>query len=266
MSQEDAKKAVKQYWEDQSTISIIDRNLHQIEMESVSAFLNPNDQIADFGCGNGVATLHYAQKVKSCIGYERSENLLNHAKEHLKNSNLKNINFQSGDILDPPFSAGEFDVIVTQRLLSNLVSWEDQKKALQIIKQGIKPGGRYLMVDNLSGSFENLNNMREQVDLEPIKRHWHNLFFEEDQLIPFLESEFNIVSRKHFSLYYFLTRVYVPMFASFVGFGKEAVKDPIFNHSDPAARSVFEKFCGLINFDTSNYLGPIQLFVLEPKV
>jgi hypothetical protein len=36
--------------------------------------------------------------------------------------------------------------------------------------------------------------------------------------------------------------VYVPMFASFVGYGAKAVKDPIYEQSDAAARVMFEKF------------------------
>jgi hypothetical protein len=119
------------------------------------------------------------------------------------------------------------------------------------------------MIDNIKESFDNLNQMRTKVDLQPIARHWHNLYLENNKLLNILEGKFKIIKIQHFSLYYFLTRVYVPMFASFVGFGKDAVKDLIFIQSDPAARLIYGKFCDLVKFDSSSLLGPIQLFVLE---
>ena len=116
----------------------------------------------------------------------------------------------------------EFDRIITQRVLINLASWEEQKRAILNVRDALKPGGTYIMIENTNDAFRALNDMRRAVDLKPIGLHWHNLFFDYKRLMRFLKKYFDVVAVRDFGLYYFLTRVYVQMFANFVGFGKRA--------------------------------------------
>ena len=53
---------------------------------------------------------------------------------------------------------GEFDVVVTQRVLINLSSWEDQKRALLNVHRVLNPGGRYIMIENTNDAFLALND------------------------------------------------------------------------------------------------------------
>jgi ubiquinone/menaquinone biosynthesis C-methylase UbiE len=90
-----------------------------LEIDSASAFLQPSDCLADFGCGDGRATVQYAKKVRECFGFERSNTLLMKAKETLERSGVQNLRFLEGNILEQTFSEKAFDVVITQRLLSN---------------------------------------------------------------------------------------------------------------------------------------------------
>jgi ubiquinone/menaquinone biosynthesis C-methylase UbiE len=258
----DFTSALRAYWEDPQTVSIIDKNLHQIESDTVCRHLLPTDSLADLGCGNGEATVRYAAKVARCIGIERSECLRHEAERRAKESGLSNISVRAGDVLSCG-SAAEFDVIVSQRLLINLGTWEEQMGALSNIHRMLKPGGRFIMIENTNDAFVSLNNMRASVGLSPIPQHWHNRFFDYDELMEFFHGKFQLLHHYDFGLYYLLTRVYVPMFASFQGWGASAVKDSIFDQSDAAARILFDKFADRIKIGGYRALGPIQAFVLR---
>lgn len=257
------RRAVQAYWEDPSTVSILDKNLHQLEIETVAHHLLPTDVLADIGCGDGSATLHYARTVRTCVGIERSEWLRQKASAAVSAAGVQNVTIRSGDILDMPGAAEVYDAIVTQRLLINLASWEEQQHALLTIHRMLKVGGRYIMVENTDDGFEALNTMRATVGLEPIPQHWHNRFFDYDALMAFMRGKFRCLTQYDFGLYYLLTRVYVPMFASFIGVGAAAVKDPMFDKADAAARLFFKAFRDRVRISGGRALGPIQVFVFE---
>ncbi|MFH1996808.1 MAG: class I SAM-dependent methyltransferase, partial [Candidatus Omnitrophota bacterium] len=124
------RDAVRRYWEDPNTRSIIDTNLHTIEIDTACRYLRKRDSVADIGCGNGIATVSYAKKALRCTGFERSDHLRKQAIRNVKRSRLKNVEIQKGDILTINKEAGRFDRIITQRVLINLASWEEQKRAI----------------------------------------------------------------------------------------------------------------------------------------
>ncbi len=256
---------IKAYWEEPTTVSIIDRNLHQLEIDTVSRHLLPTDHLADIGCGNGEATVRYAARVRSCVGFERSRMFLARAAKLGKASGLKNLRFRQGDILGMGRLGTRFDTVVSQRMLINLASWEEQQAGLRILHRLLKPGGRAILVENTADAAHALNALRGKVGLQPIPQHWHNRFFDDREFKAFLKGRFQLLKHYDFGLYYLLTRVYVQMFASFVGFGASAVKDPIFDRSDAAARRLFEVFGDQVRIGGGAPLGPIQVFVLRKE-
>jgi len=262
-TEQDLAAAVESYWEDPSTKSIIDENLHELEMQMVCRYLLHNDRLIDFGCGNGEATVRYSGQVQECVGVERSQYLRDQALDNAARSGMTNIQIVEGDILASQESLGLFDVAVTQRMLINLISWEDQQRGLINIHRLLRPGGRYIMIENTNDGFSALNDMRKAVGLSPIRQHWHNRFFDYEELMSFMKDKFQLLNFHDFGLYYFLTRVYVPMFAQFTGYGAQAKKDLIFETSDEKARLLFEMFAERLAIKDCRALGPIQVFVFR---
>lgn len=258
---DDIRSRVQEYWERPETVSIIDKNLHKIEIDTASRYLMSSDTVLDVGCGDGEATVAYAKVTKHCTGLERSNHLRTAAQSLAASSGLQNIDIIDGDVLALDKVPGTFDVIVTQRLLINLLSWEEQMEGIMNVYRKLKPGGRFIMIENTVDSFLAMNDMRSDVGLDPVPQHWHNRFFDYDKLAAFMEGKFQLLKTHDLGLYYFLTRVYVPMFASFKGFGAQAVKDPIYEHSDKAARILFEKYSDQIKIGDNRTFGPIQVFV-----
>lgn len=254
---------VQEYWEKPDTVSIIDTNLHQLEIATVCRHLLPTDVLADVGCGNGEATIQYARRVRQAIGFERSTRLREQAVANGRTAGLRQLTFEPGDILQMGEIQSRFDVVVSQRMLINLGSWEEQQQGLTHLHRMLKPGGRAILVENTNDAAQALNDVRTEVGLTPIPQHWHNRFFDRERFDSFLEGRFQLLKFYDFGFYYLLTRVYTQMFASFQGFGAQAVKDPIFESADRAARILFERLGDRIEIKGCRALGPIQVWVLR---
>ncbi len=208
--------------------------------------------------------MRYATRVRECVGYERSAEL--RARAARAAAGIPNLTVKAGDILaQEDWQDGEhgYDVVVTQRMLINLVSWDDQRRALETIHRLLRPGGRYVMIENTTDAAAALDDLRVGVGLAAIPQHWHNRFLDHDQLMDFMGGRFQLLRTYDFGLYYLLTRVYVPMFASFRGWGAQAEKDPIFEAADAAARTLFERHHERVQIGGCRALGPIQGFVFR---
>jgi SAM-dependent methyltransferase len=251
---------VREYWERPETVSIIDKNLQAIEIETVKKHLLPSDRIADVGCGDGSATVCYADAVRECVGVERSKELRERAQA--ASVGRRNLTIREGDIMDASSLGSDYDAVITERVLINLAGWKEQQMALLNVYSALRPGGRYLMVENTNEGFARMNDARHAVGLPPVPQHWHNRFFGERELNEFLEGKFQILRHYDFGLYYLLTRVYANKVARFEGWGAQAKKDPVFEKLDAAAREMFEHFGDWLR-PPSGAFGPIQCWILR---
>lgn len=254
----------REYWEDPTTISLLDRNMRELEVGFISKYLEAHQRLADVGCGDGRATRRYARLVKWAVGIERSEHLRSIALADQQNEPIPNLEFRPGDILDLS-THGQFEIVVTERVLINLPSWEYQCQAIEQITRMLRPGGMYLMIENTEDGDAALNELRERAGLKPIPQHWHNLFLDWDEFAAFVEPKFDVVERRGFSLFYLLTRVYGQMFASFTGSGSTARADPVFEQLDPAARRLEELVGSEVQFAHRPVIGPIQGIALRKR-
>ena len=260
------RSKIDEYWEQPNTISLLDKNLRKLETDFVSSQLSANDELADFGCGDGESTVHYAAKVKTCLALEHSNNLRNNAAERFAAANLTNVTLVGGNALDLSAYEGKFNIAVTQRVVINFLTWEEQKIVIDGVWKAIRPGGRYVMIENTFEGFENLNSVRRAVGLANVPLHdWHNYFLHYDKFMEFIEGKFVIEKIHTFSLYYLLTRVFTNMFANFQGYGSIAVKDDIFDAADDAARRLYELMGDHVKIaiDKGDSFGPIEGFVLR---
>jgi SAM-dependent methyltransferase len=237
--------------------------MRELEVEFVQRYLAPDQHAADIGCGDGRATRRYAQGVASMVGIERSDHLRGIALAEHAQDPIPNLEFRAGDILDLSDYRGAFDLVVTERVLINLPSWEHQQQAIDQIAQALKPGGWYVMLENTIDGDRALSDLRESVGLAPISQHWHNLFLDWESFAAHVRLQFEIVERRGFSMYYVLTRVFAQLFASFEGFGANAKADPIFAMIDPAARQLEEALAGRVAFGDAAVVGPIQGIALR---
>jgi len=257
------REQIRAYWQDPNTRSLIDENLRKLEESCVTRYLEPNFTIVDVGCGDGYSTFEYASRVRNCLGLEQSDLLRSRAEERFAQAGVGNTRFMAGDIMDLSSVKDRFDLAITQRVLINLTSWEEQKAAIDNVRSLLRPGGIYVMIENTYEGHDALNEYRVALGMEKIPKHWHNLYFHHSELLHHLNQRFHVLAHHSFNLYYLLTRVFMNQVASFKGFGKDAVKDPIFETADAAARRMQEALGSRLSVGDSPSLGPIQAFILR---
>jgi ubiquinone/menaquinone biosynthesis C-methylase UbiE len=217
---------IKEYWDDRArqhsycpAATTDDVYLRDLEISTLIQTIREVSppircSILDVGCGDGYSTLKIVQAFEdfSFIGVDFSENMINIARRRLDSyPNLKSrIRFLVGDVreLDKTCGSSLYDVVISDRCLINLDSFEKQALAISQIAAHTKPGGHYIAIENFIEGQENMNAARRQVGLPEIPIRWHNLYFYEDQFIQSAARFFQGINFKDFaSSYYFATRV-----------------------------------------------------------
>ncbi|HYK20548.1 MAG TPA: hypothetical protein VEV42_07425, partial [Pyrinomonadaceae bacterium] len=147
----------------------------------------------------------------------------------------------------------DYDVVVSQRFLINLMEWKLQQQVLLDLTSMLKPGGRLLMLEGSRQGVDSLNQFRAAMGLEPIPVKWHNLFFDDRALIEFMrEHGHQLLAEDGLGTYFLLTRGVRPVFDQTLDWDSE------FNRRAAAAQT-----------DELLQLGPkfsrLKLWIFEKK-
>jgi len=205
-------KEVLDYWNKPEVESMYDKHLIQAEITLLCSKISEGSKILDAGCGEGEGTLEYAQiKNTKVHAVDFSETRLLKAKERLRS--LKNITFQQVDFLSKYRLDTDFDYIISQRFLINLMEWELQKKVILDLCKHLKKGGKLLMFEGSEDGVNQLNILRGLFGMPPIEIKWHNLFFRNELVNTFLqETNLKLVEEDGLGDYFLLTRGIRPYF------------------------------------------------------
>jgi len=111
--------------------------------------VQPGETVLDVGCGGGVDTLLAAAAVGpegSAVGVDAVPEILDRARRNIDATALRNVRFEQASAESLPFSDGSFDVVLSNGVL-NLAP--DKPAALKEIFRVLKPGGRFLLADQV---------------------------------------------------------------------------------------------------------------------
>ena len=189
-----------------------DKHLLNAEIELLRKQIPERTKILDAGCGEAEGTLVYSSIPGTVIhAVDFSETRLQKARERLvgrENVMCKQVDFLGEYQLDH-----DYDVIVSQRFLINLMEWRLQQKVLLDLASMLNPGGRLLMLEGSRQGVDSLNEFRAAFDLEPIPVKWHNLFFDDRELVDFMrEHGYQLITEDGLGTYFLLTRGIRPVF------------------------------------------------------
>jgi ubiquinone/menaquinone biosynthesis C-methylase UbiE len=215
---------------------------------------NPPFSIIEVGCGNGymMEQLHEGASFEATyLGVEMNGALREIAEKRF--SNIDNVSIATGDIRQNDFIGGKFKILICQRVLINLLNFEDQKLALNNLLAKVDDGGLLIFCETFSSGLERLNIARKEFDLDPIEPPYHNLclpdnFFEHDELAPLLDSDFQY--QNIFSTHYYVSRVLYPAFV-------KALDVPFKRNSE------FIKFMSSSLVDTKEVYSPLQFRIFK---
>ena len=171
-------------------------------------------EVLDIGCGDGYSTRRIAAAFPGIhfTGIDFSEKMIELARSQPvpETDSATRVTFLVGDILDldPVIGDSLFDVIMTDRCLINLTSFQDQARVLREISNHIHSGGYYIAIENFIEGQEKLNEARRSIDLPEIPVRWHNLFLHEREFVEAAGHYFSEITIEDFSSsYYFATRI-----------------------------------------------------------
>lgn len=210
---------MKEFWESRARDRTVDdrqvthRDIWQrwLEIETIKRFLCRSDRLLDVGCGNGYTTRAVATLVRETIGIDFSAAMVERAREASVDRSDA-LRFEVCDVraLEPD-RFGLFDVVISERCLINLGSWDEQQRAIASIANVLRTGGRFLFIEGSADGRRRLNELRERAGLERMPPVRHNFDFQEASLLPYLDRFFTIDEHLHFGVYDFIARIVHPL-------------------------------------------------------
>jgi len=209
------KDFIKEYWDSQATThkdshsaSWGDNFMIDLEIATIGEHLASGDKVLDIGCGNGFSTFRQLDahpEIASIVGIDYSENMISYARQTKKNRGLgSNIDFDVGDIRSINFPDDSFDFVYTTRVLINLPTWEQQKRAINECIRVTRPGGKIIFSEAFWEPLVLLNAMRTLKQLPPLVEHDFNRYLKKSALECFLRDQEQAFSVNEFSSIYYL--------------------------------------------------------------
>lgn len=189
-------------------VNIIDFFQRELEYTHICPHLTSDMTVLEAGCGNGYSTNIFRSLVKHIDSFDYSEEMIKRAKSRYGE---KNNTFTQDSVLNLQHIQGQYDVVVCVRLLINLRSLKEQRKALHNLSSLVKPEGLLILVEGFRDGFEALDRFRVSVGLPVIVPAKINFYSYLSDLLPVLEKHFLYVSKFHLGMYDYLTRVVYPL-------------------------------------------------------
>ena len=115
--------------------------IHNVYLKFIDEYLTDTIEVLDIGCGTGLITNLFANKYKSnftAIDFSRG---VLFGKEYAEKNKITNTTWLHQNFLDYKTN-NKYDVIICQGVLHHIPEY---KKALEIIKTLLKPGGILLL-------------------------------------------------------------------------------------------------------------------------
>ena len=201
-----------------------------LEVREIARRLADGDRVLDVGCANGFSTVRLARLRRVHVrGIDYVPGMIEHARERIakiEGELLGSVEFGVGNVLELDEAEGAFDTVVCVRVLINLRTWENQRRALGALARVLRPGGHLLLSEATHQGLARLNRLRAELGLEALPIPSFNEYLDEERVIEAVRPELELVELANFASSYFVgTRVAKPLLAK-LGLARTDVADP----------------------------------------
>lgn len=182
----------------------------QLEIEAIATYLRDGMRVLEVGCGNGITAIELARRFEvQILAIDFAAEMIAAAERIVQGETLKgSLQFRTGDVRSLPALGTAFDLIYTERVLINLPDWQAQRQAIHDITALLAPNGAYVMCENSQDGLEQLNSLREHVNLPAINAPWHNRYLRDAELAQLALPGIALADVNFYSsTYYLLSRV-----------------------------------------------------------
>ncbi len=105
--------------------------------------LEAHQAVLDIGCGCGVTTLTAARSVRTALGVDLSQPLLEIAASRARAASIDNVEFVVADAQTYAFAESAFDLVISQ---FGLMFFDDPVSAFTNLRRALMPDGRAVFV------------------------------------------------------------------------------------------------------------------------
>ncbi|MGI9021599.1 MAG: class I SAM-dependent methyltransferase [Solirubrobacterales bacterium] len=212
------------YWREQASehglspaASWSDVRVIELEVATIGPYL-ARARALDVGCANGYSSIRFAAEHDAdVLGIDYVEEMIEAAEK--RRSGLpppirERVEFRVGDVRSLELADGEYERVVSTRVMINLGDWEGQQQGLRECVRVLRPGGLLLLSEATVGGWSRLNALRREWGLDEIPMPGFNIYLREEAVVALLEPEAELVELVDFaSSYYVATRVLKPLLA-----------------------------------------------------
>jgi ubiquinone/menaquinone biosynthesis C-methylase UbiE len=191
----------------------------ELEIEAISRWLEPGDDVLDAGCATGYSTARYAAVTEgSVLGIDYVPEMIERAVERQAGLPLEirsRLEFRVGNVRALELEDESFDRVISTRVVINLGDHEGQRRALRELGRVLRPGGLLLLSEATVQGLDRLNALRSEWGLPPIGVPDFNLYVDESTLAEAAGDQLELEGVENFSSSYFVaTRVLKPLLAN----------------------------------------------------
>lgn len=119
-------------------------HMDSIQMLIEMSGVNNNDSVLDVACGPGLVACEFAAIANSVTGIDITEKMIEQARNHQQEKQLKNLTWNIGDIFPLPYADNEFSIVLTRYSFHHFL---EPQKVLSEMHRVCKPGGSIMVVD-----------------------------------------------------------------------------------------------------------------------
>lgn len=173
--------------------------------------------VLEVGCGNGHNCLSLAQHFKEMnfTGVDFIAEMVASAQQSQKEEGIdeSRLRFAEDNVLELATVENTYDIIFSDRCLINLNTDELQMQAITGLCDHLQPGGHLLMIENSQQTYARQNHARNLLGLKPRTPAEFNHFFDDDVILPHLDSLGMVVQEVEdfISLHDLMLYVFVPL-------------------------------------------------------
>ena len=206
---------------EKSTSTMPDLAVRELEVAAIIGALHrlttpgSRPKLLELGCGNGFLLSCIAEEFGDSFelfGVDFTVPLL----EEARGRDL-DCEFVEGTLPGLPFDDDFLDIVISERVIINLLDEEEQVETFRELARVLRPGGRAVHIEGFKSGWENSNRAREEFCLEPIPEPDVNNWFTEERWQRFLDCGFDELSgdevaglapENFLSSHYFMTRFF----------------------------------------------------------
>jgi ubiquinone/menaquinone biosynthesis C-methylase UbiE len=120
------------------------------------AKVSPSDVVLDVATGTGNTALAFAREANFVTGADIAEGMLEQARKRALEDGVNNVKFVTGSAEALPFADSSFDLVTSRHAPHH---FHDASKFLSEVYRVLKPGGRFVMADQITQHTEDFEWM-----------------------------------------------------------------------------------------------------------